>query len=109
MTETDPEGNGDDEEKEVFGDDASSPSADSVAEVNGPAESGSNIDNKKDETTNAELLSSSDAVQNMDGDATTTNHTQENVEVVEVASGSPLPGMKVIILVVLHVHQLSGR
>jgi len=49
---------------------------------------------KKDETTNAELLSSSDAVQNMDGDATTTNHTQENVEVVEVASGSPLPGMK---------------
>jgi len=94
MTETDPEGNGDDEEKEVFGDDASSPSADSVAEVNGPAESGSNIDNKKDETTNAELLSSSDAVQNMDGDATTTNHTQENVEVVEVASGSPLPGMK---------------
>ena len=31
---------------------------------------------KKDETTNAELLSSSDAVQNMDGDATTTNHTQ---------------------------------
>jgi len=94
MTETDPEGNGDDEEKEVFGDDASSPSADSVAEVNGPAESYSNIDNKKDETTNAELLSSSDAVQNIDGDATTTNHTQENVEVVEVASGSPLPGMK---------------
>ncbi|XP_039809784.1 probable zinc metalloprotease EGY2, chloroplastic isoform X3 [Panicum virgatum] len=93
LTETDPEGNGDDEEKEVFGDDASSPSADSVAEVNGPAESDSNIDNKKDETTNAELLSSSDAVQNIDGDATTTNHTQ-NVEVVEVASGSPLPGMK---------------
>ncbi|PAN32170.1 hypothetical protein PAHAL_5G469100 [Panicum hallii] len=124
MTETDPEGNGDDEEKEVFGDDASSPSvdsvaevngpaesdsnidnvvsgddasspsADSVAEVNGPAESYSNIDNKKDETTNAELLTSSDAVQNTDGDATTTNDTQENVEVVEVASGSPLPGMK---------------
>ena len=31
------------------------------------------------------------------------------MEVVEVASGSPLPGMKVIILVVLHVDQLSGR
>ena len=29
----------------MFGDDASSPSADSVAEVNGPAESDSNIDN----------------------------------------------------------------
>jgi hypothetical protein len=33
------------QEKEVFGDDASSPSADSVAEVNVPAESDSNIDN----------------------------------------------------------------
>uniref|UniRef100_K3XGT6 Peptidase M50 domain-containing protein n=1 Tax=Setaria italica TaxID=4555 RepID=K3XGT6_SETIT len=94
MTETEPEGNGDDEEKEVFGDDASSPSADSAAEVNEPAKSDSNIDNKKDETTNAELLSSSDAAQNIDGDATTTNDMQENVEVVEVASGSPLPGMK---------------
>uniref|UniRef100_K3XGB2 Peptidase M50 domain-containing protein n=1 Tax=Setaria italica TaxID=4555 RepID=K3XGB2_SETIT len=93
MTETEPEGNGDDEEKEVFGDDASSPSADSAAEVNEPAKSDSNIDNK-DETTNAELLSSSDAAQNIDGDATTTNDMQENVEVVEVASGSPLPGMK---------------
>ncbi|CAL4958044.1 unnamed protein product [Urochloa decumbens] len=93
-TEPEPEGNGDEEEKEVLGDDASSPSADSVAEVNGPAETDSNIDNKKDETTNAELLSSSDAVQNIDGDATTTNDTQEDVEVVEVASGSPLPGMK---------------
>ena len=29
----------------MFGDDASSPSADSVAEVNWPSESGSNIDN----------------------------------------------------------------
>ncbi|XP_062191341.1 probable zinc metalloprotease EGY2, chloroplastic isoform X2 [Phragmites australis] len=62
MTETEPEGNGDDE--------------------------------KKDETTNAELLSFSDTVQNIDGDTTATNETQENVEVVEVASGSPLPGMR---------------
>ncbi|XP_062192697.1 probable zinc metalloprotease EGY2, chloroplastic isoform X3 [Phragmites australis] len=48
---------------------------------------------KKDETSNAELLGSSDT-QNIDGDATATNDTQENVEVVEVASGSPLPGMR---------------
>ncbi|CAO2185564.1 unnamed protein product [Urochloa humidicola] len=93
-TEPEPEGSGDEKEREVLGDNASSPSADSVAEVNGPAESDSSIDNKKDETTNAELLSSSDAVQNIDGDATTTNDTQEDEEVVEVASGSPLPGMK---------------
>ncbi|CAO1944025.1 unnamed protein product [Urochloa humidicola] len=93
-TEPEPEGNGDEEEKEVLGDDVSSPSTDNVLEVNGPAESDYDIDNKKDETTNAELLSSSDAVQNIDGDATTTSDTQEDVEVVEVASGSPLPGMK---------------
>nr|CAB3472266.1 unnamed protein product [Digitaria exilis] len=93
-TETEPEGNDDNEEKEVFGDDASSPLADDVAEANVPAESVSNIDNKKDETTNAEPLSSSNTVQNIDGDATTVNDTQENVEVVEVNSGSPLPGMK---------------
>ncbi|XP_062192689.1 probable zinc metalloprotease EGY2, chloroplastic isoform X2 [Phragmites australis] len=92
MTETDPEGNGDDEEKEEFRNDASSPSVDSAAEQNGSAESDSNIDNK-DETSNAELLGSSDT-QNIDGDATATNDTQENVEVVEVASGSPLPGMR---------------
>ncbi|KAF8705041.1 hypothetical protein HU200_031299 [Digitaria exilis] len=93
-TETEPEGNDDNEEKEVFGDDASSPLADSPAEVNVPVESDSNIDNKKDETTNAEPLSSSNTVQNIDGDATASNDTQENVEVVEVTSGSPLPGMK---------------
>lgn len=33
------------QEKEEFGDDASSPSVDSVAEANGPAESDSSIDN----------------------------------------------------------------
>ncbi|OQU86346.1 probable zinc metalloprotease EGY2, chloroplastic isoform X4 [Sorghum bicolor] len=94
MTETESEGDGDKEEKKEFGDDASSPSVDSVAEANGPAESDSSIDNKKDETANAELLSSSDTVQNVDGDATSTNDVQENVEVIEVVSGSPLPGMK---------------
>jgi hypothetical protein len=31
---------------------------------------------KKDETANAELLSSSDTVQNVDGDATSTNDVQ---------------------------------
>ena len=31
---------------------------------------------KKDETTNAELLSSSNTVQNMDGNATSTNDVQ---------------------------------
>ncbi|KAJ1282669.1 hypothetical protein BS78_03G069700 [Paspalum vaginatum] len=49
---------------------------------------------KKDETMNTELLSSSDTVQKSEGDATSINDTQEDVEVVEVASGSPLPGMK---------------
>lgn len=95
--ETEPEGNGDEEEeKKEFGDDASSPSVYNVAEANGPGENDSSIDNKKDETTNAEaaLLSSGDTVQDMDGDATSTNVIQENVEVIEVASGSPLPGMK---------------
>lgn len=94
MTETEPEGNGDEEEKEEFGDGASSPMVDSVEEANGPAESDSNIEDKKDETTNAELLNSSDIIQKTEGDPTSTNDTQENVEVIEVASGSPLPGMK---------------
>ncbi|WVZ72199.1 hypothetical protein U9M48_020697 [Paspalum notatum var. saurae] len=115
MTETEPEGNGDEEEKDEFEDGASSPMVDGAAEANGPAESGSDIDDeshfllpvtetiifsfpmthqKKDETTNAELLSYSDTVQKIEGDATSINDTQEDVEVVEVASGSPLPGMK---------------
>ncbi|KAJ1282668.1 hypothetical protein BS78_03G069700 [Paspalum vaginatum] len=93
-TETaEPEGNGDDE-KDEFEDGASSPTVDGAAEANGPAESDSNIDDKKDETMNTELLSSSDTVQKSEGDATSINDTQEDVEVVEVASGSPLPGMK---------------
>ncbi|KAL6848211.1 hypothetical protein ACP4OV_022339 [Aristida adscensionis] len=94
MTETEPEGNGDDEEKEEFSDETSSPSADNVA--NGPAESDSNIDNKKDETTatNPEVLASSDTVQNTDGDVTATSDAEEKVEVDDVARGSPLPGMK---------------
>lgn len=44
-TETEPEGNGDEEEKEEFGDDASSPSVYNVAEANGPGENDSSIDN----------------------------------------------------------------
>ncbi|GJN37522.1 hypothetical protein PR202_gb26491 [Eleusine coracana subsp. coracana] len=47
---------------------------------------------KKDDTTNAEPLSSINTVQNPD--ATAASDTQENVEVIDVASGSPLPGMK---------------
>ncbi|TVU21996.1 hypothetical protein EJB05_31669, partial [Eragrostis curvula] len=89
VNETEPEHNEDDEEKQKLGDDASSPSVDNVAE--GSTESDSNIDNKKDETTNAEPLSYSN---NPDGDTTPASDTQENMEIVDVASGSPLPGMK---------------
>ncbi|KAK3160313.1 hypothetical protein QOZ80_1BG0057840 [Eleusine coracana subsp. coracana] len=92
MTETEPEENGDGEEKEILGDGASSPSTDNVGEAHGSAESDSDIDNKKDDTTNAEPLSSINTVQNPD--ATAASDTQENVEVIDVASGSPLPGMK---------------
>ncbi|XP_006643737.2 probable zinc metalloprotease EGY2, chloroplastic isoform X1 [Oryza brachyantha] len=88
MTETEPDGNGD-EEKEELGDDASSPSVDSATQENGYAESDSNADNTKDET-----LNSSDTVQNIDADATAANDAQDKVEVVDVAVGSPLPGMK---------------
>ncbi|KAB8079906.1 hypothetical protein EE612_000203 [Oryza sativa] len=95
MTETEPDGDGNgDEEKEELGDDASSPSVDSVTQENGSAESETNADNTKDETVNTEPLSSSDTVQNIDGDATPASDAQENVEVVDVAVGSPLPGMK---------------
>ncbi|KAL6627470.1 hypothetical protein ACP70R_031196 [Stipagrostis hirtigluma subsp. patula] len=94
MTETEPEGNGDDEEKEELANDAASPSVDSIAEANGPAESDYSIDNKKDETTGAEPLGSSDTVQDTGGDATAASDTQEKVEVIDVARGSPLPGMK---------------
>ncbi|KAF2948324.1 hypothetical protein DAI22_01g028500 [Oryza sativa Japonica Group] len=82
------------QEKEELGDDASSPSVDSVTQENGSAESETNADNTKDETVNTEPLSSSDTVQNIDGDATPASDAQENVEVVDVAVGSPLPGMK---------------
>ncbi|KAK3163850.1 hypothetical protein QOZ80_1AG0009150 [Eleusine coracana subsp. coracana] len=92
MTETEPEENGDGEEKEILGDGASSPSTDNVGEAHGSVESDSDIDNKKDDTTNAEPLSSSNTVQNPD--ATAASDTQENVEVIDVASGPPLPGMK---------------
>uniref|UniRef100_A0A0D9Y332 Peptidase M50 domain-containing protein n=1 Tax=Oryza glumipatula TaxID=40148 RepID=A0A0D9Y332_9ORYZ len=96
MTETEPDGdgNGDEVEKEELGGDASSPSVDSVTQENGSAESETNADNTKDETVNTEPLSSSDTVQNIDGDATPASDAQENVEVVDVAVGSPLPGMK---------------
>uniref|UniRef100_A0A0E0JDW5 Peptidase M50 domain-containing protein n=1 Tax=Oryza punctata TaxID=4537 RepID=A0A0E0JDW5_ORYPU len=95
MTETEPDGDGNgDEEKEELGDDASSPSVDSVTQENGSAESETNADNPKDETVNTEPLNSSDTVQNIDGDATAATDEQEKVEVVDVAVGSPLPGMK---------------
>ncbi|OEL30604.1 putative zinc metalloprotease EGY2, chloroplastic [Dichanthelium oligosanthes] len=47
ISETEPEGNGDDEENEELGDDGSTPSVDSVEEINGSAESDSNIDNQQ--------------------------------------------------------------
>ncbi|KAG8046117.1 hypothetical protein GUJ93_ZPchr0008g12505 [Zizania palustris] len=94
-TGTEPEGSGD-EEKEKPGDDASSSSVDSVTQETGYAESDSNSDNMTDETVNTEPLNSNDVFQNIDGngDATAASDAQEKVEVVDVATGSPLPGMK---------------
>jgi len=52
----------------------------------------------KDESPNAEPVSASDTVQNIDGDATAAADSAAQEQVVEVdvnvASGSPLPGMK---------------
>uniref|UniRef100_A0A0D9UWL7 Peptidase M50 domain-containing protein n=1 Tax=Leersia perrieri TaxID=77586 RepID=A0A0D9UWL7_9ORYZ len=113
MTETEPDGNGDDEEeKEELVDGASSPSVDSVTQEDGYSESDSDADNvhlltlpaalnlslciakTKDETVNTEPLNSSDTAQNIDGDATAASDEQEKEEVIDVAVGSPLPGMK---------------
>ncbi|XP_047054157.1 probable zinc metalloprotease EGY2, chloroplastic isoform X1 [Lolium rigidum] len=122
-TEPEPVSNGDEEKKEVV-EDGSSPSVDSVvAEPNATAETDSSANNTKDESPNAEPLSisntlrnisrltgtaasdakeqvevasTSDTVQNIDKDAAagTDSAAQAQVEVVDVASGSPLPGMK---------------
>lgn len=110
-----PASNGDDEEKKEAGYESnSSPSVGSVAEANGVTEIDSSADNTKDESPSAELLNSIDTVQNVDGDAradsasdtvqnidgdaranaASDSDVQEQVEVVDVASGSPLPGMK---------------
>ncbi|KAI5004523.1 hypothetical protein ZWY2020_031766 [Hordeum vulgare] len=89
--------NGDEERKEAV-DDAPSPPADSVVQADATAETGSGADNTKDESPNAEPVSASDTAQNIGRDATAAADTAAQEQVVEadvnVASGSPLPGMK---------------
>ncbi|KAM0885793.1 hypothetical protein ACQ4PT_030101 [Festuca glaucescens] len=96
-TEPEPVSNGDEEKKEVV-EDASSPSVDSVvAEPNATAETDSSADNTKDESPNAEPLSISNTLRNISrltSTAATDSDAKAQVEVVDVASGSPLPGMK---------------
>jgi len=86
-----------DNEKKEAGDEALSAPVDSAVQADAPAETDSSADNTKDESPNAELLNSPDtSVQNINGDANTATNgdAKEQVEVVDVASGSPLPGMK---------------
>ncbi|XP_037411230.1 probable zinc metalloprotease EGY2, chloroplastic isoform X8 [Triticum dicoccoides] len=79
--------------------DAPSPPADSVVQEDAAAEADSGADNTKDESPNAEPLNSAlTSLQNIDryAKAAADSAAQEQlVEVdVNVASGSPLPGMK---------------
>uniref|UniRef100_A0ACD5VC18 Uncharacterized protein n=1 Tax=Avena sativa TaxID=4498 RepID=A0ACD5VC18_AVESA len=121
VDEPEPASNGDEEKKDV-GDDGSSPSADSlVAEANAAADNtkdespNAELPSTSDTIQNIARLagaaatdsdpqkqveivdaaSTSDTVQNIDKDTTAaTDSAAQEVEVVDVASGSPLPGMK---------------
>uniref|UniRef100_A0ACD5VMG4 Uncharacterized protein n=1 Tax=Avena sativa TaxID=4498 RepID=A0ACD5VMG4_AVESA len=121
VDEPEPASNGDEEKKEVA-DDGSSPSADSlVAEANAATDNtkdespNAELPSTSDTIQNIARLagaastdsdpqkqveivdaaSTGDTVQNIDKDATAaTDSAAQEVEVVDVASGSPLPGMK---------------
>ncbi|XP_044355103.1 probable zinc metalloprotease EGY2, chloroplastic isoform X2 [Triticum aestivum] len=91
--------NGDEEKKGAVDDDAPSPPADGVVQADADAETDSGADNTKDESPNAEPLNSAlTSLQNIDRYAKAAADSAAQEQVVEVdvnvASGSPLPGMK---------------
>lgn len=90
MTETEPDSN--DEKKVAPVEDTSTPSTADLIQNNGHADS--IIDQDKDEPCNNELLNQDVTLQKNEDDLVAHNDNQEKDDNLEVASGSPLPGMK---------------
>ncbi|XP_010923077.1 probable zinc metalloprotease EGY2, chloroplastic isoform X1 [Elaeis guineensis] len=93
MTETEPEGN-DETENDVSGDGTSPPSVDRLVQNNGHPKDEFNIDQNKDDVGSKGLLDLGGSLEKSEGDLVTQNGKQEKNDDLEVASGSPLPGMK---------------
>ncbi|XP_029120741.1 probable zinc metalloprotease EGY2, chloroplastic isoform X2 [Elaeis guineensis] len=91
MTETEPEGN-DETENDVSGDGTSPPSVDRLVQNNGHPKDEFNIDQNKDDVGSKGLLDLGGSLEKSEGDLVTQNGKQNDD--LEVASGSPLPGMK---------------
>ncbi|KAJ8483654.1 hypothetical protein OPV22_016139 [Ensete ventricosum] len=90
MTETEPDSN--DEKKVAPAEDTPTPSTADIIQNNGHADS--IIDQDKDEPRNNELLDQDVTLQKNKDDLVADNNNQEKDDNLEVASGSPLPGMK---------------
>ncbi|CAL9192726.1 probable zinc metalloprotease EGY2, chloroplastic [Musa acuminata AAA Group] len=90
MTETEPDSN--DEKKVAPVEDTSTPSTADLIQNNGHADS--IIDQDKDEPCDDELLNQDITLQKNEDDLVAHNNNQEKDDNLEVASGSPLPGMK---------------
>ncbi|URE09839.1 chromosome transmission fidelity protein 18 [Musa troglodytarum] len=90
MTETEPDSNDDKKVSPV--EDTSTPSTADLIQNNGHADS--IIDQDKDEPRNIELLNQDVTLQKNEDDLVAHNNNQEKDDNLEVASGSPLPGMK---------------
>ncbi|CAL9121378.1 unnamed protein product [Musa textilis] len=90
MTETEPDSNDDKKVSPV--EDTSTPSTADLIQNIGHADS--IIDQDKDEPRNIELLNQDVTLQKNEDDLVAHNNNQEKDDNLEVASGSPLPGMK---------------
>ncbi|KAG1337728.1 putative zinc metalloprotease EGY2, chloroplastic [Cocos nucifera] len=103
MTETEPEGNDETnswqqdivipfgKENDMSGDGTSLPSVDGLVQNDGHLKDEFNIDQNKDDIGSKGLLDLGDTLEKSEGDQ---NGKQEKNDDLEVASGSPLPGMK---------------
>ncbi|XP_077238729.1 ethylene-dependent gravitropism-deficient and yellow-green-like 2 [Tasmannia lanceolata] len=92
-TETEPESNSD-KEKKIIEDEPSLPSSDPLMQNNGLPDSQPIIDQSEDQSVGMELLDLKDLQEKNDGDFSSQGGSQGNDDNLEVASGSPLPGVK---------------
>nr|CAD1819409.1 unnamed protein product [Ananas comosus var. bracteatus] len=95
--DTEPEGNNEDEEKGAtgeIGEGTSSHAANGIAQDNGHLDYNSVSDKEKNESDSVELSTIHETSQLNERDPVTPQGIQEKDDDLDVASGSPLPGMK---------------